>query len=55
MTRHHADSNIDILLTKNLLFDSGVRHRSHPLMIPLSCLRAKWNNKMRGEFEYDMT
>ena len=26
MTRHHAESNVNILLTRNLPFDSDVRH-----------------------------
>ena len=33
--RHHAEPNIKILLTRNLLFDTNVRQWSHPLMIPL--------------------
>ena len=48
MTRHHAESNISILLTRYLLFASAVRQWSHPLMIPLPCLWAKPNNKTRG-------
>ena len=35
MTRHHAESNISILLTRNLPFDSDVRQWSYPLIIPL--------------------
>ena len=52
MTRHHANN---ILLTRNLPFDSDVRQWSHPLMIPLHCLWAKSNNRTRGQFEYDVT
>ena len=55
MTRHHAESNINILLTRNLLYDSGVRHWSHPLMMTLHCLCAKSNNRTRGQFEHDVT
>ena len=55
MTRHHAESNINILLTRNLPFDSDVRQWSHFLMISLHCLWAKANNKMRGQCECDMT
>ena len=29
MTRHHAESNINILLTRNLPIDSGARQWSH--------------------------
>ena len=39
-TRHHADSNINILLTRNLHTDPSVRQWSHPLMIPLHYLWA---------------
>ena len=35
MTRHHVESNISILLTRNLPFDSDVRQWSYPLIIPL--------------------
>ena len=35
VTGHHAQSNINILLTRNLSISSGVRHGSHPLTIPL--------------------
>ena len=55
MNRHHAESNINILLTRNLPIDSGVRQWSHPLMIPLHCLWAKSNNRTRGQFECDVT
>ena len=54
MTRHHAEPNINILLTKNLCFDYGVRQWSHPSMIPLPCLWAKSNNRTHGQFECDM-
>ena len=37
MNRHHAESN-NILLTRNLSIDSGVRQQSHPIMMPLHCL-----------------
>ena len=49
-TRHHAESNINILLTRNFPIDSGVRQWNHPLMIPLHCLWAKSNNRTRGHF-----
>ena len=55
MTRHHADPNINILVTRNLPFDSDVRQRSHTLMIPLHYLWAKLNNRTRGQFECDVT
>ena len=55
MTRHHAEPNINILLTRNLTFDSDVRHGSHPLMIPLHCLWAKLNDRTCGQFESDVT
>ena len=55
MTRHHAEPNINILLTRNLPFDSDVRQRSHPLMIPLDRLWAKSNNRTSGQFECDVT
>ena len=50
-TIHHAEPNINISLTRNLPFDSEVRQRSHPEMIPLHCLWAKSNNTMRDKFE----
>ena len=55
MNIHHAESNINISLTRNLPIDSGVRQWSHPLMIPLHCLWAKSNNRTRGQFECDVT
>ena len=54
-TRHHAEPNINMLLTRNLPFDSDVRQWSHPLMIPLHCLWAKSNNKTRDQFECDVS
>ena len=53
-TRHHAEPN-NILLTRNLPFESDVRQRSHTLMIPLHCLWAKSKNRTRGQFECDVT
>ena len=55
MTRHQAEPNINILLTRNLPFDSDFRQWSHPSMIPLHCLWAKSNNRTRGQFECDAT
>ena len=55
MTRHHAESNINILLTGNLPRDSGVRQRSHPLMTPTHCLWTELNNRTRGQFECNVT
>ena len=55
MTRHHTEPNINILLTKNLHFDYGIREWSHPLMMPLHCLWAKSNNRTRSQFECDVT
>ena len=51
MTRHH----VDMLLTRNLPFESEARQWTHPLMISLHCLWAKSNNRTRGQFEYDVT
>ena len=51
---HHAKPNINILLTRNIPFDSDVRQRSHPLMIPLHYLWAKSNNRTLGQFECDV-
>ena len=53
--RYHAESNINILLTRNLTIDSSVRQWSHLLMIPLHSLWAKSSNSMRGQFECDVT
>ena len=55
MTRHNVVSNINILLTRNIPIDFGVRHWSHSLMTPLHCLCAKSNNRKRGQFECDIT
>ena len=55
MTRHYAESNISMLLTRNLPIDSDVRQRSHFLMIPLHYLWAKSNNRTLGQFECDVT
>ena len=55
MTRHHAEPSINILLARNLPFASGVRQRSHPLMIPMHCLWAKSNNRTHCQFEWDVT
>ena len=52
MTRCHANN---ILLARNLSWDSDFRQWSHPLMIPSYCLWAKSNKKTRGQFEYDVT
>ena len=52
ITRRHGNN---ILLARNLPFDSGVRQWSHPLMMPLHCLWAKSNNRTRDQFECDMT
>ena len=48
MTRHHANN---ILLAKNLPFDSDVRQWSHPLMILLHCCGLNTNN----QFECELT
>ena len=55
MRRHHTEPNSDILLTRNLPFDSDVRQWSYPLMIPLQCLWAKSNNWTCGECGIDVT
>ena len=55
MTRHYAEPNISILLTRNLPFDSDVRQWRHPLMIPQHCFWAKSNNRTHGQFECDVT
>ena len=54
MTRPHAESNFNTLLTRNLPIDSGDRHGSHPLMRLLHCLWAESNNRTRDQFEYDV-
>ena len=33
LRRYYAESNINILLIRNVSIDSGVRQESHPLMI----------------------
>ena len=55
MPRRHAESNMNMLLTRNLPFNSDIRQWSHPLIIPLHYLWAKSNNRMRGQFECDVT
>ena len=55
MTRNHAGLNINILLTRNLPFDTEVRQRSNPLMIPLHCLWAKSINRTCGQFDCGVT
>ena len=50
MTRHHVEPN-NILLTRELPFDSDVRQWSHRLMILIHCLWAKSNNRARGQFK----
>ena len=52
MTKYYANN---ILLARNLPFESDVRQWSHLLMIPLHCLWAKSSNRTRGQFEYDVT
>ena len=53
-TRHHAESNINVLLTRTLPIDSDVRQSNHSLMIPLHSLWAKSNKRTRGQFECDV-
>ena len=55
MTRHHAEPNMNIVLTRNLLFDSDVKQCSHPLMIPFHCLWGKSNNGKSARFDSNMT
>ena len=55
MTRHHTEPKNNISLTRNLPFDSDVRQWSHPLTIPLHCLWAKLNNRVRGQFPCNVT
>ena len=43
MTKHHVEPNINILFTKKLTIDSGVRQWT------------KLNNRMCGQFECDVT
>ena len=54
VTKHHGEPKINILLTRSFPFDSDVKQRNHALMIPLHCLWAKLNNRMRGQFEFDV-
>ena len=55
MTWRYAEPNINILLTRNLPFNSDLRQWSHPLMIPLYCLWDESNNRAHGQFECDVT
>ena len=55
MTRHRAEPNTKILLTRNLSFDSDVRQLSRPLMIQLHCLWVTSKNWTCGQFEWDVT
>ena len=55
MTRYHAEPNINILLIRNLPFESDDRQWSYPLMILLHCLWAKSNNRTCGQFKCDVT
>ena len=48
MPRHHPEPNINMLLTRNLPFDSDIRQWSHPLMMPLHCL---WSKSIQFEFQ----
>ena len=50
MTRHHAEPNINVLLTRNLPFDSDFRQWRHPLMISLDAY-----NRTHGQFKCDVT
>ena len=54
MNRHHADRNINVLLTRNHPFDSDVRKWSQLLMIPLHCLWAISNKRQHGQFKCDV-
>ena len=54
MTRHHVEPNINILVTRNLPFESNIGQWSHPLMIPLHCFWTKSNNRTGGQFECDV-
>ena len=49
----------DIMLSHYYIIDfpidSGIRHRSRPLMIPFNCLRTKSNNRTPGQFECDVS
>ena len=52
MIKHHAKN---ILLARNLPFDSDIKQWCHLLTIPLHCLWAESNNRTRCQFEYDAT
>ena len=54
MTRHYAELSINLLLTRNLHFDSDVKQWSHPLTIRLHYLWAKSSNRTSGQFECDV-
>ena len=47
MTRYHAESNINILSTRNLLIESDIRQWSHPYNDTIALLWAKANNRTR--------
>ena len=51
MTRHRAEPNINILLTRNLRFDTDTKQWSQPVMMPLHFLFVKLNNRTCGQFE----
>ena len=51
INRHYATN---IWLARNLPFGPDITQGSHPLMIPLHCLRDKSNNRTRNQFEYDV-
>ena len=53
-TAYNAEPN-NILLTRNLLFHSDVWQWSHPLLMPLHCSWAKWNNRTCCQFECDLS
>ena len=52
MIKHHAKN---ILLARNLPFDSDIKQWCHLLTTPLCCLWAESNNRTRCQFEYDAT
>ena len=51
INRHYATN---IWLARNLPFDPDIRQWSHPLMIPLHCLRDKSSYRGSCKFEYDV-
>ena len=55
ISRHHAEPNINISLTRNFPFDPDVRQWSHLLMIPFRCLWITLNSSTRAQFECDVT